>query len=100
MIRFFFTLVAAVFLMFLVNSCQNRRPDLVGGTILSDLARPIDGRSMRSSSAKTGEDGKPISRNTDNSRVKPGETKVVLDAEGPGVVTHMWFTFLGPGRHT
>lgn len=67
---------------------------------MSDLARPIEGRSMRSSSAKTGEDGKPIARNTDNSRVKPGATKVILDAKGPGVVTHMWFTFLGPGRHT
>ena len=36
--------------------------------------------------------------NSDNSRVAPGDKKVVLDAQGPGVVTHMWFTFLGPER--
>jgi len=80
-------------------SCRDRTPDVVGGAILSDLIRPIDGRSMRSTSTKTDEKGKPIPHNADNSRVLPGETKIVLEAAGPGVVTHMWFTFLGPGRH-
>lgn len=36
--------------------------------------------------------------NFDNHRVPPGETHVLLDAEGPGVVTHIWITFLGPER--
>lgn len=82
-----------------VTSCRDRSTSVPAGAILSDLIRPIDGRSMRATSTKTDENGKPISHNSDNSRVKPGETKVVLEAEGPGVVTHMWFTFLGPARH-
>jgi hypothetical protein len=86
-------------LAFLFNSCRTPESDSVGGAILSDLARPIEGRSMRSTSTKTGEDGKPIAHNADNSRVMPGQSKVVLEATGPGVITHMWFTFLGPGRH-
>lgn len=86
-------------LMLLGFSCQSGDHEIVGGAMLSDLARPINGRSMRTTSTKTDENGKPISHNADNSRVLPGESKVVLEAEGPGVVTHMWFTFLGPGRH-
>ncbi len=66
---------------------------------MAELATPHEGRSMRSTSTQVGEDGRPVSGNADNSRVKPGEAKVVLDAKGPGAVTHMWFTFLGPGRH-
>lgn len=65
---------------------------------LADLAKPMQGRSMRSSSAAVDEHGDFIHGNLDNSRVEPGETKVVLDANGPGEVTHMWFTFPGPGR--
>ncbi len=34
--------------------------------------------------------------NWDNFRVPPGETHVLLDAQGPGVITHIWLTFLGP----
>ena len=78
-------------------ACQNGGNP--GGAILADLIRPMEGRSMRSTSTKTDEHGKPIPNNADNSRVLPGESKIVLDAEGPGIITHMWFTFLGPGRH-
>ncbi len=66
---------------------------------LADLARPMEGRSRRSSSAAVDKAGNPIHGNQDNSRVASGETKTVLNAKGPGIVTHMWFTFLGPGRH-
>ena len=34
--------------------------------------------------------------NYDNFTVPPGETHVLLDARGPGVITHIWLTFLGP----
>lgn len=34
--------------------------------------------------------------NWDNFRVPPGETHVLLDAQGPGVIQHLWITFLGP----
>jgi hypothetical protein len=65
---------------------------------LAELASPQNGRSMRSTSTQLDDQGNYAHGNGDNSRVPPGNTKVVLDAEGPGVVTHMWFTFLGPER--
>ena len=74
---------------------------------LPDLARPHEGRSMRETSThKIGADGKfdpngepdPQS-NWDNKNVAPGDTKVLMDVEGPGVVTHIWMTFLGPEPH-
>ena len=30
---------------------------------------------------------------------QPGKTKVVLDAKGPGAITHIWFTFFPPEPH-
>jgi hypothetical protein len=66
---------------------------------LDALARPQAGRSMRSTSTAVDPQGNYAHGNSDNSRVGPGKTKVVLDAAGPGVVTHMWFTFLGPEPH-
>lgn len=74
---------------------------------LADLARPHEGRSMRATSThKVGPDGKfdpngqpdPQS-NWDNKNVAPGDTKVLLDVNGPGVITHIWMTFLGPAPH-
>jgi hypothetical protein len=75
---------------------------------LGNLAQRIDGRSMRSTSSfRKGADGK-YSRtadptgdldehsNFDNFRVAPGETHVLMDEKGPGVITHIWMTFLGP----
>jgi hypothetical protein len=77
-------------------------------TSLEDLARPIPGRSMRSTSAfRKGADGKydpnaeplgttePIS-NRDARDLPPGQVQTVLDVKGPGVITHIWFTFRGP----
>ena len=74
---------------------------------LADLARPHDGRSMRATSShRIGPDGKydpkgelDPNSNRDNQSVPPGETKVLLEADGPGVITHMWITFLGPEPH-
>ncbi|HWA83944.1 MAG TPA: glycoside hydrolase family 172 protein, partial [Fimbriimonadaceae bacterium] len=75
---------------------------------MSDLAKPQDGRSMRATSTfREGRDGKYDSRawpkgdleeksNWDNFRVLPGQTHVLMDVKGPGVITHMWITFLGP----
>lgn len=37
--------------------------------------------------------------NRDNSNVPPGETKILMDVKGPGVITHIWMTFLGPEPH-
>lgn len=38
--------------------------------------------------------------NWDNFRVAPGQTHVLMDVKGPGVITHLWLTFLGPEPQT
>ena len=75
---------------------------------MADLAKRHDGRSMRASSTfRPGPDGKhdpnadPLGddterSNADNQSVPPGKTQVLLNAKGPGVITHIWLTFLGP----
>jgi len=75
---------------------------------LADLARPHQGRSMRETSThKIGADGKfdpkgkpDPNSNWDNKSVQPGQTKVLMDVKGPGVITHIWMTFLGPEPHS
>ena len=76
------------------------------GDFLAELARPHEGRSMRATSThKLGAnprewDGEPDpNHNGDNSNVQPGQTKILMDVKGPGVITHIWITFLGPGPH-
>lgn len=78
---------------------------------MGSLATPQNGRSMRATSTfRQGVDGNydpsapPKSdfeekSNRDNFRVPPGATHVLMDVEGPGVITHMWITFLGPEPH-
>ncbi len=84
---------------------------LCGGPCLADfmaeLARPHEGRSMRATStARRGPDGKydpngepDPNSNRDNSNVAPGQRKILMDVKGPGVITHIWVTFLGPEPH-
>jgi hypothetical protein len=79
--------------------------------IFKELAKPIEGRSRRATSAfRKGADGKydpkaePLGDDTELSNedclwVQPGETQVVLDAKGPGAITHIWFTFFPPEPH-
>jgi hypothetical protein len=76
--------------------------------LLGRLAAPLQGRSMRETSTfRGGPDGKYLRTapptgdlkehsNWDNFRVAPGATHVLMDRQGPGVITHMWMTFLGP----
>ncbi len=74
---------------------------------MAELARPHEGRSMRATSTgKIGPDGQwalegepDPNSNRDNSRVPPGETRVLMDVKGPGVITHIWMTFLAPEPH-
>lgn len=61
---------------------------------LDDLTTWEEGRGMCASSARLGKDGRPDpAANGDCHRiVEPGETVVVADLEGPGVITHIWMT--------
>ena len=82
---------------------------------LDGLARPQEGRSMRATSSFRGRvdpagpggfvydasadylsDPATERSNHDNFTVEPGATQVLLDTAGPGVITHIWLTFLGP----
>lgn len=110
--------------MFTIASCARFRALLLVASLatsgvgfaasLAELARPHEGRSMRATSTmRVGEvrrggaerrlDPKADPKgdleeasNWDNFRVPPGETHVLLDAQGPGVIQHLWITFLGP----
>jgi hypothetical protein len=86
----------------------------LAGGFMEGLAQPHEGRSMRATSTmRVGEvrrggaekklNPKAAPRgdrdeqsNYDNFTVPPGETHVLMDEVGPGVITHMWLTFLGP----
>jgi hypothetical protein len=81
---------------------------------LEGLAKPQEGRSMRATSTmrigevrRGGAQKKLLPKadprgdleedsNWDNFQVAPGETHVLMDEKGPGAITHMWITFLGP----
>lgn len=88
--------------------CAHCAATHLAAAILDELAKPKEGRSMRATSTqRTGKDGKYDPKaeprgdldeksNSDNFRVAPGATNVILDVKGPGVITHIWFTFLGP----
>ncbi len=105
----------------LTSACRDRdSDDYAGGGFLGDLAKPQAGRSMRATSAmrvgelRRGPDGDrnggprrydpkadfrgdtDVQSNWDNFNVPPGATHVLLDEAGPGVITHIWITFLGP----
>jgi hypothetical protein len=78
-----------------------------GGT-LSDLSKRQEGTSKRETSTRREGPDKKYSRsappkgdleegsNWDNFRVAPGQTHTLMDVKGPGVITHIWLTFLGP----
>lgn len=84
----------------------------LGSGPLGNLLNSQDGKSMRESSTfRGGKDGKYDPKapptgdlkehsNFDNFRVAPGKTHVLMNVKGPGVITHMWFTFLGPEKQT
>ena len=83
--------------------------------VMDDLAQPQSGRSMRATSTmrvgkvRRGPAGERVfnpeaeprgdldeASNWDNFNVLPGETHVLMDKHGPGVITHIWLTFLSP----
>jgi len=57
------------------------------GSLLSGLAIPSNGQSKRVSSTDAKFDG-----NGDSKEIVPGETLVLADLEGPGIIKHIWNT--------
>jgi hypothetical protein len=52
-----------------------------------DLTRPMDYGFRHTSSAD------PTGANRDSLKVAPGETVTLFDDDGPGAISHIWFTF-------
>ncbi|MFB3826554.1 MAG: DUF2961 domain-containing protein [Bryobacteraceae bacterium] len=67
--------------VFLTGACVAEPADIFG------IARLREGRAYRVSSNNT-----DPGSNDDSKRVLPGETNVMADLSGPGVVTHIWLT--------
>ncbi len=118
--RFLPAAVVIAGLVFSVGCGSDRTADTESGGVLESLAKPQEGRSMRATSAmrvgevRRGPDGDRnagerrydpnavprgddnVQSNWDNFNVPPGGTHILLDTKGPGVITHIWITFLGP----
>jgi Protein of unknown function (DUF2961) len=100
--------------MILLAALLTRQHPIAAASFMEGLAQPQEGRSMRATSTmrvgevRRGSAEKKINpkadprgdldeqSNYDNFTVPPGETHVLMDEKGPGVITHMWLTFLGP----
>jgi len=107
-------------LLFVAGCRDDDASEAADGGVLAALTRPQQGRSRRATSAmrvgeiRRGPDGdrdagerrydpaaeprgdNDVQSNWDNFNVPPGATHVLMDAKGPGVITHIWITFLGP----
>ncbi len=118
--RFFLASVILIVLVWSLGCRSEGAADHADGGLLAGLARPQTGRSMRATSTmrvgelRRGPDGdrnagerrydptaeprsdSDVRSNWDNFNVPPGGSHVLMDAEGPGVITHIWLTFLGP----
>ncbi len=67
---------------------------------LESLILSREGRSYGSTSTHKLPDGNPDpNSNGDNFTVKPGDTHVLANLKGPGIIQHIWMTFLGPEPH-
>jgi len=67
---------------------------------LSDICRPRAGWSMRSTSTGRLPDGQPDpNSNANNRTVRPEQSHVLADLKAPGIIRHIWLTFLGPHPH-
>jgi len=76
---------ASVFLAFAVLAAG--QVSVPSGSSLSDLPRLKNYTAHRSSSGN-----RYTGSNDDSKRIMPGETLVMADLTGPGVITHIWLT--------
>ncbi len=77
---------------FIVSSCVLSQPVLAQAQLSSeiDLTRPQDYVLKRVSSSD------PTGANADFRQVDPGGILTLLDADGPGLLTHIWITVASP----
>ena len=76
-----------VTLMYMVVAGSSLRAQSLNNSMLNDLFVPSEGRSMRSSSSDS-----DLNANGDAKEINPGETIVIADLDGPGIIRHIWNT--------
>lgn len=76
-----------LFFMTQASSLKSQVNSNIGTSLLEQLALPSNGQSKRSSSSDSNIDG-----NGDSKLILPGETLVLADLEGPGIIRHIWNT--------
>ena len=67
--------------------------EMLGSDQLSNLSTPRDYTQQRSSSYDRS------GGNADSRPIAPGETLTLLDAAGPGIITHIWFTIASDEKY-
>lgn len=73
--------------IFLSPDKVGAQPNYNSANLLNQLTRPSETISKRSSSTDRNFDG-----NGDSREINPGETLVLADLEGPGIIRHIWNT--------
>lgn len=86
--KYFVTGAFALFCSFFVlNHAMAQGKFSPNGSLFDQLTLPSSSRSMRASSSDPNFDG-----NGDSKLIEPGETLVMADLEGPGIIRHIWNT--------
>ncbi len=84
-IRYWFPLLFGILFLLSVSNCIHAQTG--NSSWLNDLTKSTNGRSMRASSVDSN-----FSGNGDSKEISPGETLVIADLEGPGIIKHIWNT--------
>ncbi len=74
-------------ILFLIPIISHLNAQTENSSLLNDLTKASNGRSMRSSSTDPNFD-----ENGDSKEIASGETIVIADLDGPGIITHIWNT--------
>lgn len=76
-----------------MRAAQSAASAVTGISTVPNYARMQDHRTLKQSSYdRTG-------GNNDFWRIDPGQTKEVFQSDGPGIISHIWFTISAQGEH-
>ncbi len=84
-IRYWFLLILGILFLLSISNCVHAQAG--NSSCLNDLTKATNGRNMRASSVDSN-----FSGNGDSKEISPGETLVIADLEGPGIIKHIWNT--------
>ncbi len=84
---FYFYAIGFLLLLILLPSVNAQKNTLEYNSLLDQLTIPSNAQSKRSSSTDSDFNG-----NGDSKEILPGETLILADLEGPGIIKHIWNT--------